>query len=75
MEPGAQKAESAGATEDYFQGAELCSSQVADDMCQAGFTVAVALLCAFCVPPHPHLQLLNSSVSYNPIPDLLQWSR
>lgn len=62
------------ATEDYFQEAELFSNQVADDVYQADFTTAVALLGAFCVTPHP-LHLLNSSVSYNPIPGLLQWDR
>lgn len=43
VEPGAQRTESR-ATEDYFQGAELCSNRVADDMCQADFTIALALL-------------------------------
>lgn len=55
------------ATEDYFQEAELFSNQVADDVYQADFTTAVALLGA--------LRLLNSSVSYSPIPGLLQWGR
>lgn len=70
MEPGALLF----CVEDYFQGAELFSNQAADDLYQADFTTAVALLGAFCVTPHPH-HLLNSSVSYNPIPGLLQWGR
>lgn len=31
---------------EYFQGIELCSNQVADDMCRAAFVIAMALLCA-----------------------------
>lgn len=31
---------------DYFQRIELCSNQVADDMCRANFIIAMALLCA-----------------------------
>lgn len=36
-----------------FQGAELCSNQVADDMCWADFTIAMVLLWAFCITLHP----------------------
>lgn len=36
-----------------FQGAELCFNQVADDICQADFTIAIELLWAFCIILHP----------------------
>lgn len=71
MEPGPQR-QSQDSQRTIFQGAELCSIQVADDMCPADFTIAMVPLCAFCITLHP-LHLLNSSVYCSLIPGLLQW--
>lgn len=54
----------------FFQGAELCFNQVADNMCRADFTVAMLYL--LCNSP---LYLLNLSVYYSPILGLLRQGR
>lgn len=59
MEPGPQR-QSQDSQRTIFQGAELCSIQVADDMCPADFTIAMVPLCAFCITLHPlHLNKLK----------------